>query len=206
MTWLLLSAGRGPAECQIAVRGFLDVLMAEAAAAKIRAEVIDTEDGSDGPLSVLVSLTGDGADGFAKEWEGTLRWTCPSPLRRGWPRKNWFVGASVLSPPPDTSPLRLSDVTITTMRASGPGGQHVNKTESAVRAVHRPTGLSTVAREERSQHRNKELALARLAAMLAGDASQADADAKRLAWNRHDSLERGNPARTYAGSDFRRTG
>jgi len=84
-------------------------------------------------------------------------------------------------------------------KASGPGGQHVNKTESAVRATHLPTGLSCVAREERCQHRNKELALVRLAQTIAGRGAQAEADARRDAWTRHDALERGNAVRVYTG-------
>ncbi len=88
-------------------------------------------------------------------------------------------------------------------KASGPGGQHVNKTESAVRATHLPTGLSCVAREERCQHRNKELALARLAQTIAGRGAQAEADARRDAWTRHDALERGNAVRVYTGPEFR---
>ncbi len=60
----------------------------------------------------------------------------------------------------------MADIKIETMRASGPGGQHVNKTESAVRITHFPTGMNTIAKEARSQQQNKKLALARLASML----------------------------------------
>jgi peptide chain release factor len=90
------------------------------------------------------------------------------------------------------------------MRSSGPGGQHVNRTESAVRITHVPTGIVAVAREERSQHRNRSLALARLAAALTGREREADRAAERERWSRHDALERGNPIRVYVGERFKR--
>lgn len=97
MSWLLLTSGRGPGECQLAVAGLVEALCAEA---REEAEVLDAHDGSHGPFSALVALRGAGAEALARSWEGTVRWTCPSPLREGWPRKNWYVGVSRLAPPP----------------------------------------------------------------------------------------------------------
>ncbi len=68
---------------------------------------------------------------------------------------------------PHTDEALLAECDVDTFRSSGPGGQHVNKTETAVRLTHRPTGLVVVNRTERSQHRNKMRALARLRAALA---------------------------------------
>jgi peptide chain release factor len=134
----------------------------------VEAAIVSTEPSEHEPLSALLSLTGDGAAALCSSWEGTLQWMCPSPLRKGWGRKNWFVAASLLAPPEPSSPLRRGEVRFEPMKASRPGGLHVNKAESAVRATHLPTGPSCVAREERSQHRNKEMALARLAQTIAG--------------------------------------
>jgi peptide chain release factor 1 len=69
--------------------------------------------------------------------------------------------------------LDAADVRLDTFRASGPGGQHANVTESAVRAVHVPTGASVVASRDRSQHRNKAAALAELARRVTGSQVQA---------------------------------
>ena len=88
MTWLLLTAGRGPGECQIAMQGLYRALLAEAAEARVEAEVIEAEAAPHGLMSALVSLRGDGADALARSWEGTVQWVCPSPLRPGWGRKN----------------------------------------------------------------------------------------------------------------------
>ena len=66
---------------------------------------------------------------------------------------------------PDDDTL-LAECRIETFRAGGPGGQHQNKTESGVRLTHLPTGITVTARESRSQHRNRQIALARLRAAL----------------------------------------
>ena len=68
---------------------------------------------------------------------------------------------------PDSDEDLLRECALETFRASGPGGQHVNKTESAVRLRHLPTGLVVVAREERSQYRNKAICLRKLRAKVA---------------------------------------
>jgi protein subunit release factor A len=68
---------------------------------------------------------------------------------------------------PETPDTLLEDCEVTTFRASGPGGQHRNRRESAVRLRHIPTGIVVVATERRSQHQNKAVALERLAARLA---------------------------------------
>jgi protein subunit release factor A len=65
-------------------------------------------------------------------------------------------------PIPDDDEALLAECRVETFRAGGPGGQHQNTTESGVRLVHLPTGVRAVARNERSQHRNRQLALARL--------------------------------------------
>jgi peptide chain release factor len=90
-----------------------------------------------------------------------------------------------------------SDVRFETMRASGPGGQHVNRTESAVRVTHVPTGAQATASEERSQHRNKKLALARLGRKLDDTEASRRSEAARLRWRAHRTLERGNPVRVF---------
>ena len=67
---------------------------------------------------------------------------------------------------PKTDEELLAECDVDTFRAGGPGGQHVNTTDSAVRLSHRPSGIVIVAREERSQYRNKRIALGRLRAKL----------------------------------------
>jgi peptide chain release factor len=204
--WLQITSGRGPAECQLAVAKLADLLEKEARKSGLAGEVLDIVEGRErgAALSALLSLDGEGARAFAAKSRGSVLWVCASPVRPGHKRKNWFVGVELLAPPDAGSVvLRAADVVFEAMRASGPGGQHVNKTESAVRATHKPTGLVATAREERSQAMNKKLALARLAGLLAEGAEVAKADAERDRWAQHDALERGRPVRTFEGPSFK---
>jgi peptide chain release factor len=205
--WLQITSGRGPAECQLAVAKLADVLEKEARKAGLACDVLDVVEGRErgAALSALLSVEGEGARAFAMKSRGSVLWICASPVRPGHKRKNWFVGIEMLAPLDlgRTGSVQDKDVVFEAMRASGPGGQHVNKTESAVRATHRPTGLVATAREERSQAMNKKLALARLAGLLAAGAQAAIADAERDRWAHHDALERGSPVRTFEGLSFK---
>jgi peptide chain release factor len=205
--WLQITAGRGPAECQLAAAKLVQLIDHEAKAASVACAVIDSVAGDEKGtlLSALLSLEGAGGHALAMRHAGSVLWIAASPFRPHHKRKNWYVGVELLVPPvaASTTEIAAADVHFEAMRASGPGGQHVNKTESAVRATHRPTGLTVVAREERSQLQNKRLALARLASLLAAEVSDTKAGADLHRWQHHSALERGKPTRTFVGPDFR---
>ncbi|MDR0865710.1 MAG: peptide chain release factor H, partial [Candidatus Symbiothrix sp.] len=82
-----------------------------------------------------------------------------------------------------------------TLKASGPGGQHVNKTESAVRVTHIPSGISVMASENRSQLQNKKQAIERLRIKLAAYEQERMLALNQDNWQNHNELERGNPVR-----------
>ena len=203
IVWLQISAGRGPAECEWVVARLADLLGREAKAVELKMEVLERTHGSESETlrSALLALTGNGALDFARANAGTVQWIGDSPFRTNHKRKNWFVGVQMFEPPArqDFDP---EDVEIRFSRASGPGGQHVNKTETAVRVVHRPTGLTAESSSERSQHRNRQLALSRLALVIQQQ-DQDSANAHRgVRWSSHNALERGNPVRVFRGSAF----
>ncbi|MEQ1616072.1 MAG: peptide chain release factor H [Hyphomicrobiaceae bacterium] len=204
--WLQLSSGRGPVECQLAVCLLGREIARAGKAAGITVETMEAVGGQsrDALLSTLLKVDGVGAARFARSYAGTVQWICPSPVRVGHKRKNWFVAVDLLDVPEvGETKLDPRDVAFETMKAGGAGGQHVNKTESAVRATHRASGLVVVAREERSQHMNKRLALARLVGLLRDQAAGNQATAERERWAAHDKLERGAAVRTYVGPMFK---
>lgn len=206
MILLQLTANTGPEECCLAVRKALQVLLRDCADAGVTAELLEQVLGDKpGNLrSVLLALEGDAAHTVALRWRGSVQWHCPSPYRLGHKRKNWFVGAEVFEPDAQSAseaPLD-KDLRFETLRASGPGGQHVNKTDSAVRATHVPTGLSVKVQTERSQHANKRLARALLAHKLASAATEEASVARTERWLQHYGVERGNAGRVFKGEGF----
>ena len=88
-----------------------------------------------------------------------------------------------------------NEIRYETLRASGPGGQHVNKTESAVRAVHIPSGISVVASDQRSQWQNKKLATERLLVKLSSWTMEQAMIQAQENWSNHNHLQRGNPVK-----------
>jgi peptide chain release factor len=203
--WMQITAGRGPVECQWVVGRLLGVLVEEAGPAGVRLALLEAVPGEapDTLRSALLSVEGDGAAAFIDGLAGTIQWVGRSPLRPHHRRRNFFVGVEGLRPP-ERLPFSERDLRIDTLRSSGPGGQHVNKTESCVRVLHLPTGLMAIAREERSQQQNRRLALARLAGLLADREQQAEAGERRRRWEEHNTLERGNAVRVYEGERFLR--
>jgi peptide chain release factor len=196
--WLQITAGKGPAECAWAVVQVIGKIQQEAAAAGLECRVVEIEPGEAAgtAASALIVVAGADIDSFVRGWRGTVQWIARSPFRPEHKRKNWFVGVDVLEPVEETR-FDARDVKWETMRASGPGGQHVNRTESAVRVTHVPTGVQVYASEERSQHRNRKLALARLARKLDERDAKERGAALEKRWRAHQELERGNPVRTF---------
>jgi peptide chain release factor len=193
-----LSAGRGPEECCRVVARVLEIVLKEARQQHLDAQLIDSAPGNlNGTLlSALVLVKGPGAGDFLTHWRGTVQWIAPSPYRRYHKRKNWFVGLRAF----EAATLihwREEEVQFETLRASGPGGQHVNKTESAVRASHLPSGITVVASERRSQHQNKSQARQRLQEKVKQWQVKQAATQAQDQWQQHHCLARGNAVRTF---------
>jgi peptide chain release factor len=201
---LQITSGRGPVECCWVVARLAESIIADARNYSLNAGIIEEEASpEDGTLlSALIHLDGEGAERFAKGYEGTVQWIGYSTFRPGHKRKNWFVGVQRV-PVPQSVSFSEKDIRIETLKASGPGGQHVNTTESAVRAVHIPTGLTAMASDERSQGANKKRALMRLSILIARHEQRQLAKAQKQRWDAHNELVRGNPVRVYEGVTFR---
>lgn len=204
-TTLLVSSGNGPGECRQAVAHVLDAIQEDAEHLGVEVDISERS-ARHGPSSAIVVLAGSRAAQMAKAWEGVILWRCQSSLRPRHRRKNWFVQVFRLEDAQAPCEIDPSRIEMQALRAGGPGGQHQNTTASAIRAKWvSPEGQSyaVVVRDERSQHRNRSLALARLSALVAADRAEAEAAARGAAWYLHHQLERGNPARTFEGPRFR---
>jgi peptide chain release factor len=199
---LHLSSGQGPKECEWVIAELAHALCLEGAAAGLACEPIEP---IEGPVaSALLRVSGAEAEAFVAACIGTIRWIGNSPFRPLHKRRNWFVGVQRVRADAEIPELRDEDIRYQTLRASGPGGQHVNKTDSAVRAIHLPTGFTTLSQDQRSQFANKKIARLKLA-MLLDDRRRADeAGGKRALWSHNRELERGKAVRTYEGERFRR--
>lgn len=199
---LHLSSGHGPQECEWVVFQLALALCSEGRSAGLACAPVEP---ITGPVaSVLLSVSGAEAEAFIADCIGTVRWVGTSPLRPLHKRRNWFVGVQRISTDKETPDLREEDIRYQMLRASGPGGQHVNKTDSAVRATHLPTGLTTLSQDQRSQFANKKIARIKLAMLLDDQRRANEAGGKRALWDQSRELERGNAVRTYEGERFRR--
>lgn len=204
LIYLQISTAQGPAECRIFARFVLGKLLAEAQAKDIDAELVTKTADKHGILSATLKLEGQQAESLAQTWQGTLQWICLSPIRPKHPRKNWYIGVFRLPDMPQTYEMPSeNEIEFQTCRSGGKGGQHVNKTESAVRATHKESGISVRVESERSQHANKKLAVMLLAQKLvehhAGQAGNFTQEQHAQLYQ----VERGNPKRTFVGAIFK---
>lgn len=198
---LHISAGKGPKECQWVVAQLAKVFAKEAQAQGLRSELL--EPSGDVAASLLLSVSGAQCERFAADRTGTVRWIGDSPFRPRHKRKNWYVGVSLAPNAEDMPELRKQDIEFQAIRASGPGGQHVNKADSAVRATHRLSGLTTISQDQRSQFANKKIAVLKLAMLFEAEKQANEANSKSNIWQQNQSLERGNEVRCYEGAKFK---
>lgn len=194
----VITAGRGPVECRRAVRMVRDALLSEAEEMGFELdEIRGLDPDGEGPFSTRLIATGqDGIEVLMGRWLGTIKCVMRSERRSKDDRKNWFVGVREELGTTASIAIDEADVEFSAMTAGGPGGQHQNKTASAVRAVHRPTGIAVVVRSDRSQHRNRKLAVERLASILSARTEDERTSAERRNWSERIAVERGRPVRT----------
>jgi len=203
MILLQISAGQGPVECSQAVGLALKNIEKQCREMDIIFDVVDAVETSEQGCfkSALLQLASkdDSAKELAESWQGAMLWVCQSQYRPKHKRKNWFFSGQMY----EINEAQLDgSVTFQTCRASGAGGQHVNTTDSAVRATHIATGTTVRVESERSQHANKRLARALLFQKLEAAKFEKMTQQEKMRWQQHWDVERGNPVKTFKGKTF----
>ena len=177
-------------------------------------EVLDSLDGDEaGIKSITFEVNGPNAYGYLKSEKGVHRLVRISPFNANGKRQTSFVSCDVMPDIEEDIDIEINedDLRIDTYRSSGAGGQHINKTSSAIRITHLPTGIVVQCQNERSQHMNKDKAMQMLKAKLY--LLKQEENAKKAAGIRGEVTEIswGNQIRSYVMQPYtmvkdRRTG
>lgn len=197
---ITITAGAGGVDAQDWADMLLRMYLRWAERRGFKTEVLEHTEGEEaGIKSASIELRGDYAYGFAKAEKGVHRLVRLSPFDQAHRRHTAFAQVEVLPEVAEDLEVEVNDddLRVDTYRASGAGGQHVNKTSSAVRITHLPTGLVVTCQNERSQLQNRETAMKILAAkLLELKLREREAEQARLKGDRQ-AAEFGSQIRSY---------
>lgn len=197
---LAIHAGAGGTESQDWAEMLLRMYLRWAEKSNYQANLLDTSPGEEvGIKSAMLEIKGSYAYGYLKSEHGVHRLVRLSPFDSDHARHTSFVMVEVLPQVAQAMEVRINpdELRVDTFRSSGPGGQHVQKTSTAVRLTHLPTGMTASCQSQRSQLQNKEVALRVLQSRLlelerakrAEERAQLKGDVLAMAW--------GNQIRSY---------
>ena len=197
---LTLHAGAGGTEAQDWTSMLLRMFGRFAERSGYSVDVLDYQPGDEaGVKSVTLGINGHNAYGYMKSEKGVHRLVRISPFDSNARRHTSFAAVDVMPEIDDTVEININpaDLKVDTYRASGAGGQHINKTDSAVRMTHLPTGIIVQCQNQRSQIQNRERCMQLLRAKLFEYEKQKQAELKSDIAGEYQAIEWGSQIRSY---------
>ena len=206
-TYIQITSGKGPVECCWVVAKVLKYFLEDAHKKGVNEHVVSRikgpENGTLHAAIIRVEATTSKLNAFVNSWKGTILWIGKNKHKQNQKPKNWFIQIEEVKVNRQSLDSLKKDIAYQSIKSGGPGGQHVNKANTAVRATHLPSGLSVSASDSRSQYQNKKLATDRLVQLVN------DRFAENLKITLQSNLngleiKRKKPIRVFKGSDFKR--
>jgi peptide chain release factor 2 len=203
---LAIHAGAGGTESQDWAEMLMRMYLRWAERRGYKAEVLDTSPGDEaGIKSTVIAMSGEYAFGYLKSEHGVHRLVRLSPFDSDHARHTSFALVEVLPEAEENIDLVIApdDIKVETFRSSGPGGQHMQKTSSAVRLTHLPSGIVVSCQSERSQHMNKDFAFKILRARLLEKEMEKREEEKARLKGKRIEAGWGNQIRSYVLHPYR---